>query len=89
MSELYSMDVTAVRNFANQLGNKADEIDSISNMLTQLLDGATWTGPDATQFRGDWNGTHRAQLHQVSTALRDASQRANVNVQQQVDASTH
>ena len=89
MSELYSMDIMAVRNFATQLNTKADEIDSISNMLTQLLDGATWTGPDATQFRSDWSGTHRAQLHQVSTALRDASQRANTNVQQQVDASSH
>jgi uncharacterized protein YukE len=87
MSNVLGMDIQAVRNLATQLNSKADEIDSIMNLLTQLLDQAIWTGPDATTFRNDWHTTHRTQLHAVSTALRDASQRSSQNASQQEQAS--
>jgi uncharacterized protein YukE len=87
MSNVLGMDVQAIRNLANQLNAKADEIDSIMNLLTQMLDVAVWTGPDAQNFRNDWHTTHRSQLHAVSTALRDASQRSSQNASQQEQAS--
>jgi hypothetical protein len=87
MSNILGMDVTAVRNLAIQLGTKADEIESISNLLTQMLDNATWTGPDATNFRNEWHTIHRNQLQQVAVALRDASHRSNQNVIEQEGAS--
>jgi uncharacterized protein YukE len=81
------MDIPAVRTLASHLSAKADEIESIVNSLSSQLDGVQWVGTDATNFRNDWHGTHRTQLHAVATALRDASTRANTNATQQEQAS--
>ena len=81
------MDVMAVRNLANHLSAKADEIESLTNGLTTQLDGVQWIGTDADGFRHDWQSTHRTQLHAVATALREASSRANANATQQEEAS--
>lgn len=88
MSSMLGMDIGAVRNLAGQLMAKADEIDSIANTLTTQLDSAQWVGPDATAFRGDWVSVHRAQLTTVANALRDASNRATTNANQQEQASS-
>jgi uncharacterized protein YukE len=87
MSSMLGMDIGAVRNLAGQLMSKADEIDTIANTLTSQLDGAQWIGPDATAFRGDWSSVHRAQLTTVANALREASNRATANANQQEQAS--
>lgn len=87
MSSMLGMDIAAVRNLAGQLMAKADEIETIANTLTTQLDAAQWIGPDATAFRGDWVSVHRAQLTTVANALRDASNRATNNANQQEQAS--
>jgi uncharacterized protein YukE len=81
------MDVDAVRNLANQLNSKADEIDTIMNTLSSQLDGTQWVGTDADGFRSDWQGTHRAQLSAVAGALRDAATQATGNASQQDSTS--
>lgn len=88
MSSMLGMDIGAVRNLAGQLMAKADEIDTIANTLTSQLDAAQWVGPDATAFRGDWVSVHRAQLNMVANALREASNRATSNANQQEQASS-
>lgn len=88
MSSMLGMDIGAVRNLAGQLMAKADEIDTIANTLTSQLDAAQWVGPDATAFRGDWVSVHRAQLNTVANALREASNRATSNANQQEQASS-
>lgn len=86
MPEL-GMNTDEVRNFANQLSSKADEIEQIVHSLTAQLSGVQWIGPDATRFHGDWDGSHRPQLQSVASALREASNIANANVTQQLEAS--
>ena len=88
MTSFVGMDVSAVRTLASQLIAKADEIDTICTTLGSQLDSTQWVGPDATSFRGDWNGTYRAQLSTVAHALRDASSRATNNANQQDQASS-
>jgi len=85
---LTGMDVSAVRTLANQLTAKADEIETIASTLSSQLDGTQWLGADADGFRGDWHNTHRSQLQNVATALRDASTRAVNNAVQQEQASS-
>ena len=87
MASFTGMDIGAVRTLASQLSAKADEIDAIANGLSSQLDGVQWVGFDADGFRGDWQSTHRTQLHAVATALRDASTRATANANQQEQAS--
>jgi uncharacterized protein YukE len=88
MANYTGMDIPAVRTLASQLNAKADEIESIANSLSSQLDGVQWVGFDATNFRNDWQGTHRTQLHAVASALRDASTRATANANQQEQASS-
>jgi uncharacterized protein YukE len=88
MSQFLGMDVQEVHNLANQLNNSASEIQSIINTITGQLNGVQWTGTDATRFRGDWTGTHVAQLTTVKNALEDASRLATQNAQQQEQASS-
>jgi len=87
MASFTGMDIGAVRTLASQLSAKADEIDAIANGLSSQLDGVQWVGFDADSFRSDWQSTHRIQLHNVATALRDASTRATANATQQEQAS--
>lgn len=42
----------------------------------------------ATAFRSDWVSVHRAQLTTIANALRDASNRATANANQQEQASS-
>lgn len=81
------MDPDAVRAFASQLTNDADQIDTIINALSAQLSGVRWDGADATRFRGEWDGTYRPQLHSVGNALRNAASVANANAAQQEQAS--
>lgn len=84
---VYGMDIEQVRQLANQLGQKAEQIDQIVREVTSTLGGTDWTGPDADQFRNDWQGTLSTQLRNVAQTLRDTQTRASQNAAQQEQAS--
>jgi uncharacterized protein YukE len=81
------MDIAGVRQMAQQLNQKADEIQNIMNQLTQVLNGTQWVGPDRERFLQDWQSQHCAALQRVISGLQDASQRATQNAAQQEQAS--
>ncbi len=81
------MDIGQVRQLANLMRNKADEIESIMNELTRQLGSTAWVGPDRQQFEGDWSGQHCNSLRQVASGVREAATRADQNAQQQEQAS--
>lgn len=81
------MDIQAVRALATQLETSAGEIEAIMSKLTSTLEGATWEGPDATAFRGEWQGAHCATLRQMSDRLREVGNQAKINADQQETAS--
>jgi uncharacterized protein YukE len=84
------MDVEAVRQLAQLLNQKADDIQQTMQQLSQQINNSTsiWIGNDANQFRSDWQGQHVQQLNAVIQGLKDASQKASQNAQQQEQAST-
>lgn len=86
---VYGMDIEQVRSLAAQLGQKADQIDSLISEVTSKLGATNWTGPDANQFRSDWSGTLTTQLRTVAQTLRDTQQRATQNAAQQEQASSN
>jgi uncharacterized protein YukE len=81
------MDTDAVRNLAGHLNGRADDIDALAAALSTELANVQWIGDDADGFRHDWDTTYRTQLHNISTALRDAGGAATFNANQQDDAS--
>ena len=86
---VYGMDIEQVRSLAAQLGQKADQIDSLISEVTSKLGATDWTGPDDNQFRSDWSGTLTTQLRSVAQTLRDTQQRATQNASQQEQASSN
>lgn len=83
MSQLLGMDVFAVRALGNQLRAAADSLRGTESLLTLLVGQVLWTGDDATQFRGAWDGDLRLRLIRIADALEDAARRAHVNATEQ------
>ena len=70
------MDVEQVQNLSRQLDQKATDITNMISTLNSTLQSTEWKGPDADQFRNDWNSTLSQKLRQVSESLKQASQSA-------------
>jgi uncharacterized protein YukE len=81
------MDIAAVRQLAQQMKTKADEIRSLSQQLTGQLQNTQWVGPDRDRFTNDWQSQHMAALSRVAEGLDTASQAAIQNANQQEQAS--
>ena len=86
MAGVWGLDVEQVRELGNNLDREAESIDAILSKLTNVLSSTQWTGPDADQFRNDWQSVHSSALRRVAGALRDTAQaaKANANAQEQV-----
>lgn len=81
------LDPEAMAALQKQLQADAATITSLTKKLDGLLRAAWWEGSDATKFRAEWDGTHRAQLARVATALDAAANAVATNVNQQRQAS--
>jgi uncharacterized protein YukE len=84
---MLGMDITGVRQLANQMSSAANEIQQLSGQLTNLLGNTQWVGPDHDRFASEWHGTYMGQLQNVATALTDAANVATQNATQQETAS--
>jgi uncharacterized protein YukE len=87
MSQFTGMNIEEVRSLATQMDSCAGSIQDLMSRLTNLLNSTQWVGPDREQFLGEWQGTHVTQLNSVINGLRDASNKARLNAQQQEAAS--
>ncbi len=89
MSNMYGLDVQAVRTLGTQLNSEADALDSTLRKLTTALEQTQWIGPDATRFRNEWQSQHAVSLRNVIEALRATSTNArqNADAQEQVSGS--
>lgn len=87
MANVWGLDVQQVRDLATNLDREADSIDQILSKLTGVLNNTQWVGPDATQFRNDWQGAHTTALRKVGQALRDTAGMARANAVSQEQTS--
>ncbi len=83
MSQMLGMDIQGVRQLAQQMTQKAQEISQIASTLSTALGSVQWVGQDATNFRSEWDGSLRTQLQNVVQALEDASNKATTNANEQ------
>lgn len=81
------MIIEEVEQLAAQLEQRAQEIEGIVAALTSALGATTWVGADHDQFHGDWHSVHVPMLNNTKNAIRDASQKAKNNANQQRQAS--
>jgi len=81
------MDIVQVRELAAMVGTKATELDQIAQQITGKLSSTSWLGPDATQFRADWDSIGIPSLKKVAELLRAVQAAATSNAAQQESAS--
>jgi uncharacterized protein YukE len=82
------LDPEALSALQKQLHADAGTITTLTGKLDSLLRGAWWEGADATKFRSEWDGNHKAQLTRVAAALEAAATAVAANVSQQQQASS-
>jgi len=85
---VWGLDVQQVRQLSTQMHQQAEQIQQILGQLTGALNGTQWTGPDAQQFRNEWESKHTPALRNVVAALNDASTKARTNADQQEQTSS-
>lgn len=88
MSNVWGLDVDQVRRLSSELNSEAGALAGIISKLTALLSNTQWSGPDAERFRSDWEQVHARALRQAETALRETSEAARRNADQQENASS-
>ncbi|MEN8581591.1 WXG100 family type VII secretion target [Burkholderia sp. RS01] len=86
--DLWGADVAQLRTLAQQFGKVSDNLLQTSTQLTnQINNNPSWKGNDASQFRSDWNGSHRALLQQTAARLKQESRKLLENANEQEKAS--
>ena len=81
------MDIAEVQRLGSQLHAAANDLRTLANNLTTALANTSWVGPDRMRFEQDWQSMHATQINHVAEALEAAGQNANLNAQQQSEAS--
>ena len=85
---LWGADVEQLRTLAQQFGQVSDTLLQTSSHLTNQINSTpAWKGNDASQFRSNWNSSHRALIEQTVRALKDESKKLLDNANQQERAS--
>lgn len=74
-------DPAAMRRAAYEFDQQAERLRSCGESVAVDIHQAWWRGPDADQFRTDWEDIHRnagtrisAQLREFAAALREAAE---------------
>ena len=87
MAVTHGMNVEEVRALGRKLQAMQGEIDGIIGRLNAEVNGTTWVGPDATEFKGTWWPEHQKRLRQMGTDLNGFGQSAMNNASAQEQAS--
>ena len=83
---LEGMDPTSVQSLVGALATAQQEISTQMNNVNGAASNATWVGPDATHFHGEWSSAH-GQLTQIISARQALHQYAQGKLSQQETAS--
>ncbi|HEY8701981.1 MAG TPA: hypothetical protein VIM08_13655 [Arthrobacter sp.] len=84
---IWGADVQQLKDLGSKLQAGASEIENQKSALNKALHSTDWKGPDADKFRTDWDSNHMTQLSRVADALKEASQKAKQNADQQDQTS--
>jgi hypothetical protein len=81
------MDVEAGRQASQQITQGSQELEQLTQKMTQVIDGFDWIGPDADRTRDQWKSDYVAMLSKVSTSLQEFSTLITNQAQEQEQVS--
>ena len=82
------MDIEAGRQSVQTIQQGSQELEQLTNTLTQSLESFQWIGPDADRTRQTWQSEHRTALTNISQALQEFSTLINNQAQEQEQVSS-
>lgn len=68
-STFYGIDTQSTREGATQMQGNADDLGSMVQDISALLQDVLWIGPAAQRFKGEWDGSMRPQMQQAAESL--------------------
>ncbi len=80
-------DVAAIRNFAQGLNRRSQEITATTARLTKVVENIPWVGADRERFIAEWNSTHLPGLLGLLEDLAEAAKNAIRHADEQEAAS--
>ena len=84
---MWGLDIEQVGQLAAEMDKDAGIIGDITSTLTGMLGSTEWTGPDAEQFRSQWDSEYATMLRNVSEALGAGAEACRRNAAEQEQAS--
>ncbi|ASK66560.1 hypothetical protein CFK39_12925 [Brachybacterium avium] len=88
MNAFWGMDTAQVREHAGRLRTASGEVEDLTARLTSAVQGASWAGADAEEFRGRWASLAKDRLAAVRAELLALSDGALGEADQQDVVST-
>jgi uncharacterized protein YukE len=89
MAVTHGMNVEEVTALGTTLQTQAGHIRDMVGQLEGAINGTTWMGPDADQFKGQWWPEHKQHLLAVAEQLHGFGQSAKNNATEQMNTSGH
>ncbi len=80
-------DVDQLRVLARTLRQAADRLESASGAVSRHLSGVGWAGPDAEQYKSQWQGESQGLLRSATAALRATANAVERNAADQDQTS--
>lgn len=73
MGKVVGGDLETLKALHKGLNDRATQVIDLKNALDGLVEGAVWTGPNADEFRNEWQ-TFKPGLDKLHTTLLDGAQ---------------
>ncbi len=87
MAITHGMNPDEVKGLGTELKNAGEQIQSIMKTLNSKIQGTTWVGEDATQFKDDAWPSNKSIMQQTAGMLEEFGQKAITNAERQMDTS--
>ena len=84
----YGMDPEEVRDRAGDLDRAARELEEMMSTLTSAVGAVQWVGPDADEFRSQWDQVRSRSDSQIVPDLQSHRQILEENIEEQEQASS-
>ena len=80
-------DPIAIRQFANSVLSRRDEIEATTQRLSRLVESVPWEGNDKERFVREWRSVHEPSVSRLMLDMIGLSQDANNAAARQEQAS--
>lgn len=76
-SRFYGLDTSYAQDSSRRMEDSAQELGSMVNSVSAMLDSVVWIGPAAQRFKQDWDASLRPELQAATESLSSSAAELN------------